>query len=83
MKLFNLLIIAANAELCEDKYSTCASMAKLCDNPAYEGVKVYCAKTCDSCQESRTAVLEFEDPETQNSVLKVETHDGKYYLNYL
>jgi len=42
---------------CIDTMQYCPSMDKYCDNADYQGVRLYCRKTCNSCEENLQPAL--------------------------
>jgi hypothetical protein len=42
---------------CVDTMQYCPSMDKYCDNADYQGVRLYCRKTCNSCEEDLEPAL--------------------------
>ena len=53
---------------CKDTMQYCPTMHKYCDNADYQGVRLYCRKTCESCDE------ELEPAEATNSTATNGNH---------
>ena len=43
--------VETEVDECADTMHYCDSMGKYCDNIEYQGVRLYCRKTCKSCDE--------------------------------
>ena len=39
----------SESDQCRDTMAYCSSMVNYCDNDEYQGVRIYCQKTCNSC----------------------------------
>ena len=39
----------SESDQCGDTMAYCSSMVNYCDNDEYQGVRIYCQKTCNSC----------------------------------
>jgi hypothetical protein len=43
---------------CHDSMTYCGAMGQYCENPDYAGVRMYCKKTCNSCDEDFSDVTD-------------------------
>ena len=78
MRLESTAAPAAPTEVgkCHDSMTYCGAMGQYCENPDYAGVRMYCKKTCNSCDEDFSDVT---DGPAADQTGDGQTDDGFYY----
>jgi len=70
---------SSDPSACEDQLGYCEQMEGFCGNPNYEGVRLYCRKTCNSCDET----IEVEAKGAASETDSIQTcEDKEFCVNF-